>query len=256
MSSVDGVCRACKQPVSEHLPSGVAARRDTGGKIDVVRGRCILVDGRRAPQKCCWAQFAESMDEAEYRRRVEAGTLVLEPCPCCGGRLQEHGQSWRLLADAEGVLLNELPLLRGLCANPDCPVCTVTHYPCFVTPYRAAPTGLREVAVRGRAEGRSWSELAGDSGYAVATVRRWVREVTARAAEVVTGLLAIWQRLDPLGAPAGVVATEVMLRAMFRMCDGVAALLQRQEQGQREVPRLSVPRRFRPAPPTTLPVWT
>jgi DNA-binding CsgD family transcriptional regulator len=212
-------------------------------------------DGRRAPQKCCWVQYGEPMEEDEYVRRQYAGQLVLQPCPGCGGQLVAWGQFARQVVSAGGRTVHALALLRGRCRNPDCPVCTGTHYPSFLTPYPAVPTAQREEVVRQRAEGQSSSELAAGTGYDRRTVVRWVRGVLARARGVTQGMLAIWQRLD-VQAPEPVPGVAGELRAMFWLCDAVAALLRGREGWVTDPPRLAVPRVFRPPAPTTLPVWT
>ena len=225
---------------------------------DVVNGRCRIA-GRPAPQKCCWVQLRQVMTPAEYRERIQAGTITLEPCPCCGGRLQGHGSFERHVVAGETAALQGLRLLRGRCANADCPVCTVTHYPCFLTPYHVVATSERETAVRARLEqGLSWSAIRRQGRWLPSSVQRWLRAIAARAAEVVTGLLAIWQRLDHQ-APAEVGSDQgedAALRALFVICEAVATLLGRQEGWKSAVPALAVPRMFRPDAPTPLPVWT
>lgn len=258
MPSVDGLCPACKRPLCDHLPSGRYPPPEVPpGKVAVVNGRCIA-GGERAQQKCCWVPLSQPMTPTEYRERLEAKTIPLEPCPCCGGRLVPWGSCPRKLAEGEPPVLEDLRLLRGLCPNPACPVCTVTHYPCFVTPYHTVPTAAREAAVRAHMEeDRSWSEVGQCLPWAPASVRRWERGLAARAAEVITGLLAVWQRLDQR-APGEVRGGEErggLLGAMFRVCEAVRDLVQREEGWTAPVPGLAVPRMFRPPGPTPLPVW-
>ncbi|MCL6451835.1 MAG: hypothetical protein K6T75_11130 [Acetobacteraceae bacterium] len=137
---------------------------------------------------------------------------------------------------------------------------TVTHYPCFVVPYKTVPAARREAVVRGRVEdGRSWAKLSEEAGYSPATVRRWVAEVNRRAPEIVTGILAILQRLvtqTPASIPAGDgVAGRGAPRAMFRVADALTVLLAGAGTGREEMPRLSLPRVLRPPGPSPLPVW-
>jgi hypothetical protein len=259
MPSVGGVCPACKRPIGVHLPSARYPRQAVPvGWVDVVNGRC-RVEGQPAAQKCCWVQLREVMTPAEYRARVEDGKIALEPCPCCGGRLRPHDRFERHLAEGEPAVLQGLRLVRGRCTNPDCPVCTVTHYPCFLSPYHVVATAEREAAVRAHCEqGLSWSAMAEQGKWEPASVRRWQRAIAARAADVVTGLLALWQRLDhqaPAEMRVGLGRGE-LLQVVFGVCAAVAALLAPKEGWQAPVPALAVPRMFRPAPPTTLPVWT
>lgn len=259
MPSVGGLCAACKMSVADHLPSVRYAPGEVPpGKVAVVNGRCI-VDGARAPQKCCWVLLGEPMTPEEYRERFDAGTISLEPCPCCGVALAPWGSCPRTLAEGEPLALKGLELLRGRCHNPDCPVCTVTHYPCFVTPYHTVPTAEREAAVRAHVEqDLSWSQVRKRVPWVLASVQRWERRLAARAIEVTTGLLAVWQRLDHR-APAEVRSGEGrrgQLRAMFEVCADVGVLLRRQEGWTAPVPDLALPRMFRPPAPTTLPVWT
>lgn len=257
MLSVGPMCPGCKRPLADHLPSRRRAPEEVPpGKVAVVNGRCVA-EGQAAPQKCCWVALSRPMTVQEYVEGLGAGRMPLEPCPGCGGRLVAWGSCRRTLA--EGSTLHDLRLRRGRCLHPDCPVCTVTHYPCFVTPYHVVPTDEREAAIRARAErGCSWSELAPTVPSAtLGTVQRWVRRLTARAAEIIIGLLALWQRLDP-GAPAEVRGGQArggLLRAMFRVCDGVRGLLRDREGWRAPLPSLAVPRLFRPAAPTPLPVW-
>ena len=259
MLSVGGLCPGCKMPMADHLPSGRGPRAEVPeGKVDVANGRCIVA-GTRALQKCCWAQLRDPMTPEGYRMRFEAGAIALEPYPCCGGPLTAWGSFPRKLAEGEPPTLRGLRLLRGRCPNPECPVCTVTHYPCFITPYRVEPTAQREAAVRAHVvKGQPWSKVAKQVPYALETLRRWEREIAARAVEVVIGLLAVWQRLDHR-APAEMLSGGTrrgLLRALFGVCDAVAERLRVREEWQTSVPALAVPRMFRPAAPTTLPVWT
>lgn len=261
MLSVGPLCPACKGPLADHLPSGQrVAEHVPPGKVPVVNGRCI-VNGAPAAQKCCWVQLHEPLTLEQYRERFATETIPLEPCPCCGGHLEAWGSCPRTLAEAEPPAWRNLRLLRGRCANVDCPACTVTHYPCFVTPYSTVPTAEREAAVRAHGEqGLSWSEVGKQQPWVLASVQRWGRQLKERAAEVTTGLLAVWQRLDH-AAPAELraeppQAERSALRAMFRVCDAVAALLRDREGWTAPVPALAVPRMFRPPAPTTLPVWT
>lgn len=259
MPSVGDLCPACKRPVADHLPSTRYPPENVPpGKVAVVNGRCV-VDRERAPQKVCWVLLREPMTPEEYRKRFEAGTIPLEPCPCCGGELARWGSFPRTLAEGEPPTLQGLRLLRGRCTNEKCPVCTVTHYVCFVTPYHVVPTAEREAAVRAHTEqGLSWSAVGQGAPWALVSVQRWYRQIATRAAEVVTGLLAVWQRVDHR-APAEVRTGGTrrgLLQAMFRVCDAVGELLRQNEGWTMPVPGLAVPRMFRPAAPTTLPVWT
>ena len=243
-------------PLALHPRSAYQWRESDG--LDSCRGRCRL-GAVRAPQKCCWVALSEPMTEAEYWRRYEDEPPPLEPCPCCGGSLQHHGRFPPLLASEDGTTVEPLWLYRGLCPNPACPIVTVTHYPCFVTPYKLVPVGRREAAVRAWAEqGESWAALSRASGYEAKTLMRWTAEVLGRAAEVTTGLLGVWHHLDPQ-APADVgdePGPRARLRAMFRVCDPVAAWLSAVEVWRAHPPRLSVARLFRPPGPSLLPVWT
>jgi hypothetical protein len=259
MPSVGARCPACKMPVADHLPASRYPPADVPlGKVAVVNGRCIVA-GERARQKCCWVVLREPMTVAEYRERFEAGTIPLEACPCCAGRLVSWGSFGRTLAEGEPLALQGLRLLRGLCPKVDCPVCTVTHYPCFLTPYHVVPTAQRESAVRAHVEeGLSWSAARERLPWVVGTVQRWERGLAVRAGEVTTGMLGVWQRLDQQ-APAELRPGQTrrdLLRAMFRVCDAVRDLLRRHEGWAAPVPGLAVPRMFRPPAPTTLPVWT
>jgi hypothetical protein len=247
--------------LADHLPSARRAPEVVApGKVVVVNGRCI-VDGSPAAQKCCWVLLWEPMTPDDYRQRFAAHRIPLEPCPGCGGRLEAWGSCPRTLAEGEPPQLNGLRLLRGRCGNPDCPLCTVTHYPCFITPYSTIPTAEREAAVRAHAVQRqSWAEVQRQVRWMLTSVQRWERQVTERAAEVVTGLLAAWQRLDPQ-APAEVrvdlpAGLRSPLPVMFQVCDAVRDLLQEREGWTAPVSALAVPRMFRPPNPTTLPVWT
>ena len=255
MPSVDGVCPGCKRPLSEHLRSSRRLPRDMpAGKVAVINGRCVF-GGERAPQKCCWVQLREPMTVEDYRQRFVAGTIELEPCPGCGGRLTRWGSFLRKVVEGDSVL-DDIRLLRGQCPNDACPVCTVTHYPVFLTPYEVVPTAKREAAVQSWAEGKSWREMGGL--WPVTTVQRWVHEVEVRATEVVVGLLGVWQRLSetaPVGLP-GTADARSRLRVLFRVCDSVQELLRTREGWLAAVPALAVPRMFRPMAPTTLPVWT
>lgn len=255
MPSVGAPCPACKRPLTDHLPSG---RYPPGNvppdKVAVVNGRCI-VNGERAPQKMCWVLLREPMTPEGYRERFEAGMIPLEPCPCCGGKLAPWGSFPRTLAEGEPATLQGLRLLRGLCTNENCPVCTVTHYVSFLTPYQVVPTAEREAAVRAHVEqGLSWSALDRQVPWVLGSVQRWQRQIAGRAAEVITRLLAVWQRLDPQ-APAE-IRDGGLLQVMFAVCDAVGAWLRRDEGWMAAVPGLAIPRMFRPAAPTTLPVWT
>ena len=212
----------------------------------------------RAPQKCCWVMMSELMTIAEYRQRYESEPPPMEPCPCCGGHLQHQGRFPRRLASEDGTTVEPLWLYRGLCPNPACPVVTVTHYPWFVTPYEVVPTTQREAAIRAWADGRGLAVLSRETGYDAKTLARWTAGVLGRAGEVTTGVLGVWQRLDA-AAPADVgdePAPRVRLRAMFRVCDAVAALLAAVEGWRVHLPRLCLSRMFRPPGPSPLPVWT
>jgi hypothetical protein len=259
MLSVDVLCPACKRPLAAHLPSRRRAPADVPvGKVAVVNGRCIVA-GERAPQKCCWVALGEPMTLDEYRERFEAETIPLEPCPCCGGRLNAWGSFPRTLVEGEAGVAVDLELLRGRCPNPECPVCTVTHYPSFVTPYATVSTGEREAAVRAHLEpGKSWSGVSRSVPWSLCTVQRWERRLARRAAEVLIGLLGVWQVLDhraPTEVPSGETRSG-LLRAMFRVADAVAGGLRSGEGWTAPLPGLAVPRLFRPRAPTTLPVWT
>ena len=263
--SVDGLCPACKRRVADHLRS---ARREPEsvppGKVAVVNGRCVP-DCKRAAQKLSWVALSEPMTPADYRERLKAKAIALEPCPGCGGALVAWGVVRRRLAEGEALLLGGLLLLRGRCMNRDCPVCTVTHYPCFVTPYQVLPTGEREAAVRAYAAEAECGEkprhdggLPGDAAWAPVTVMRWVRCVLQRAAAVTVGLHGVWLGLDD-AAPSEVKSDDTRrgrLRLMFKVCDAVADLLRRAEGWTAPLPALALPRMVRPLPPTTLPVWT
>ena len=259
MPSVDAMCPACKRAVADHLQSRRWPPAEVPeGRIAVVNGRCFP-GGEPAPQKCCWVQLGERMTPGEYRERFLARSISLEACPSCGGHLERWGSFPRHLAEGEPPRLAGLRLLRGRCVNPGCPVCTVTHYPCFVTPYDTVPTAEREAAVRAHAvDQQSWATLAGRGPWSLSTMQRWERRLAARAAEVMIGLLAAWQRLDP-EAPAEIRQEDGRrgrLAAMFRVCTAVGGLLRQGVGGTGPVPALSVPRMFRPPAPTTLPVWT
>ena len=166
-----------------------------------------------------------------------------------------HGQFSRTLVGPDGKV-EELELLRGRCRNADCPVCTVTHYPSFATPYHAVPTAAREAVVRARAGGASW--LAVTAQVAWTTARRWCQSVEDRATEVWIGLTAIRYRLDPKAPrpPGKAEAPGPDLPAMFEVCDAVGALLAEADGWVKSMPSLSIPRLFQPLAPTTLPVWT
>jgi hypothetical protein len=263
--SVDGLCPACKRRVADHLRS---VRREpesvAPGKVAVVNGRCVA-EGKRAAQKLSWVALSKPMTVAEYRERLDAEAIPLEPCPGCVEALVRWGVVPRHLAEGEPPLLAGLSLLRGRCMNPDCPVCTVTHYPCFVTPYQVVPTGEREAVVRAYAaeaergaEVRHEGGLPGDAAWAPVTVRRWVRRVLDRAAEVSVGLHGVWLGLDD-AAPSEVKSDDTRrgrLRLMFKVCDAVADLLRRAEGWTAALPAMALPRMVRPGRPTTLPVWT
>ena len=253
MPSVGCLCAACKHPLEDHLPSSARLPAEVpAGKVAVVNGRCIGPNGR-ALQKMCWVALAEPMTPAEYRRRLAEGTVRLERCPACHGRLVTHGRFHRTLLGPGGQP-ERIELLRGRCPNRECPVCTVTHYPLFMTPYHVVPTAEREATVRARAEGASWLNLK--ATVALSTARRWYRDVAARADEVLIGLTAAQHRLDPsapaLPRPANTLAKK--LQAMFWVCDAVRALLA--ASGGWAVPALAVARLFQPPGPTPLPVWT
>lgn len=260
MLSVGPLCPACKRPLADHLPSRRRVPAEVPpGKVAVVNGRC-LVEGEPAAQKCCWVQLREPVTPQEYRERFRAKSIPLEPCPCCGGPLEAWGSFPRTLVEGEPPLLEGLRLLRGRCRNGECAVCTVTHYPCFVTPYSTVPTAAREAALRGHAEGASWSEVAEQEPWSLGTVQRWASEVATRAVEAATGMLSLWHRLDP-GAPAELRAEPSQaawsaVQLMFRICDAIRVLLQEREGWTAPVPALAVLRMFRPPAPTTLPVWT
>ena len=137
MFSVGGVCPGCKRALADHLPSSRMMPAEVpAGKVAVVNGRCV-VDGERAAQKCWWVQLREPMTLEEYRGRFVAKTIALEPCPGCGGRLTGWGSFPRDVVDGDS-LLGKIRLVRGLCPDTACPVCTVTHDPVFLTPYVAA----------------------------------------------------------------------------------------------------------------------
>ena len=257
MSSVGGVCPGCKRALADHLPSSRMMPAEVpAGKVAVVNGRCV-VDGERAAQKCCWVQLREPMTLEEYRGRFVTKTIALEPCPGCGGRLTGWGSFPRDVVDGDS-LLGKIRLLRGLCPDTACPVCTVTHYPVFLTPYQAVPTAEREAAVRARAGGLSWSEVGRVVLWPVSTVRRWCGEIITRATEATVGMLGVWQHVDDR-APVGVPAERTRwgrLLALFRICDAVGEVPRAREGWRAPVPALAVPRMFRPVAPTTLPVWT
>ena len=255
MPSVDGLCPACKMPMVDHLASSRCAPTEVPpGRVPVVNGRCIVA-GEPAPQECCWVALREPVTPQDYRRRFEAKTIPLGPCPGCKGRLVSRGSCPRTLAEGESSVLQGLRLLRGRCPNRDCPTCTVTHYPCFVTPYHPVSTAQREAVVRARAQGASWLTLT--ARVARTTARRWCRAVEARATEVWLGLTAIRYRLDPQApAPPGKAEDGgPKLPAMFEVCDAVGALLARAGWVE-AMPALTIPRVFQPPAPTTLPVWT
>jgi|GEM_PF-5041260 len=78
MFSVGGLCPGCKRPVVDHMPSARYPRETVPtGKVDAVNGSCI-VEGARAPQKCCWVLLRAPMTPAEYREHFQAGTIPLE----------------------------------------------------------------------------------------------------------------------------------------------------------------------------------
>lgn len=254
-------CPACKRRLSEHTPSERHPRSAEAGKVAVANGRC-RPGGEPAPQKLSWVTLREELTEAEYRERYTDRAPPLEPCPGCGGKLHGHGRYGRGFGEEGGVRVNPLPLYRGLCPQPACPVVTVTHYPCFVTPYEIAPTSQREAVVRERAERRrSWASLSAQAGYAPQTVRRWVRRVQARAAEILVGLSAALLWLDPgaalertEGATRGGARGD-LLPAMFRVADTVVEVLTEAGAWREGTPRLGLPRLLRPPGPSPLPVW-
>lgn len=255
MSSVGGVCPGCKRALADHLPSSRMMPAEVpAGKVAVVNGRCV-VDGEPAPQKCCWVQLREPMTLEAYRERHAARTIKLEPCPGCGGRLTRWGSFLRKVVEGASVL-GEIRLLRGLCTDDGCPVCTVTHYPVFLTPYEVVPTVEREEAIRSYAIGGSWLAIA--NRWPVSTVQRWVRGILERAMDVTVGMLGVWQRVDdqaPVGIPTE-RSKRGQLMALFGVCDAVGEWLRAREGWEIAVPALAVPRMFRPMAPTTLPVWT
>ncbi len=152
MLRLDGVCPGCKKPMVDHLRSSRSMPTEVGAnEIPLINGRCYP-EGDRAPQKCSWVQLAEPMDVETYQAKLAAGELGLEACPGCGGELQGWGQFKRKLYGGLEAGLVEIELMRGKCCHDDCPVCTVTHYPWFVTPYRAVQTQQRELEVRAYAE--------------------------------------------------------------------------------------------------------
>jgi hypothetical protein len=255
MSSVGGVCPACKRLLADHLPSAQRTPAQIAdGRVAVINGRCQAADGR-APQKLCWVMLSEPMTPEEYRNRMAEGRLRLEKCPGCGGALVAHGTFCRTLVGPHGSV-EEIRLLRGRCREEACPVCTVTHYPSFMTPYHPVPTAKREAVVRARAEGASW--LAVTEQVALTTARRWCARVEARAVEVWIGLTAIRYRLDPrVPAPPGKLeASGPKAKMMFEACDAVRALVARTVGEPESLPSLAIPRLFQPPAPTTLPVWT
>lgn len=136
---------------------------------------------------------------------------------------------------------------------------TVTHYPCFLSPYHVVATAEREVAVRAhREEGASRSAMAKQGTWPPQSVQRWQRSIAARAAEAFTGLLAVWQRLDHQ-APAEIRVEQgrsELLAAMFGVCAAVASVLAPREGWRVSGPSPAVPRMFRPEPPRPLPAWT
>ena len=78
-----------------------------------------------------------------------------------------------------------------------CDLPKVSYFLAVCDTYAVIPTKLRENVIRERAEGgRSWSALSKQVGYALRTVRRWVRHAAARTVEITSGLLAVSQRLD------------------------------------------------------------
>ena len=99
--------------------------------------------------------------------------------------------------------------------------------------------------------GLSWSTVGEQVPWALTSVQRWHLELAARVAEVVTGLLAVWQWLDhqaPTEMRTG-GTRDGLLRALFRVCDAVGDLLPRQEGWPAPVPGLAIPPMFRPAAP-------
>lgn len=185
--TVSGLCPGCTRPLADHLPSRRNVRGGGRG-IEMVQGRCHGPDGP-APQKACWAALAEPSTVEEYLERYARVVPPLPPCPACGGRLGYHGKFWRRVEVRRGWT-EAVPLYRGHCLRPGCPLVTVTVYPPCLSPYRQVTVQVREWAVRQREEaGRSWAQLARGTGYRPATVRAWVAGVALRAQELAAGLM-------------------------------------------------------------------
>ena len=211
----------------------------------MANGRCYP-GGVKAKQKLSWVAMSEVLTEEEYRRRYdEAASPVMEPCPGCGGRLRYLGHFERRFLD-DGVL-EPLMLFRGICGNRACPVVSVTHYPCFVTPYSVFPTHLREAAIQTSL--RYGVVVAGaEFGCSARTVLRWRQAVKERLGELVSGVAGLIMRLEPLWPlPQGQGLGGLALA--FALLGEAGRLL-----GWRG-PLLAIAR-LRPSWPSALPVFT
>jgi hypothetical protein len=240
--SLDGPCPGCKHSLAAH-PRSAPSARDLADGIDLVRGRCIVA-GERAPQKLCWVLLVGPLTVGEYLDAYEDTAPPRPPCPACGGVTVLHGSYWRLVAE-DPVRPTLVRLYRVLCKEPGCPVVTVTLYPPFVTPYMPFPTAVREQAMRDHDGGSaSWRHLAQAIGVTLDTLRRWARQLRARAASLRAGFLSI------------LVDTDIQFRlprardgpSLWVLADAAAAAV-----GRSQWPRLAVARLALDVGP--LPVW-
>ncbi len=249
-------CPACKRDVGHHLNSQRYPLAPDGSKrIPVVMGRCFP-DGRERPgasQKLSWCQLSEQLTLEEYFHHYGVNPPPLEACPGCGEKLEHHGKYWRGLELQMGWI-ERLPIYRGLCPNPYCPVVTVTHYPWFVVPYTRAPAQVLEAVGRGRSLDRiPWEDLSARTGYAVKTLARWCYSLRERAGEAIQGLLFLEQEHVPL-AQMGIPLGE-SVQVLFQVADRVVEDLAEAGIWRREMPLLSLPRLPCPHRISTLPVW-
>ncbi|MEM3485243.1 MAG: hypothetical protein QXI12_06445 [Candidatus Methanomethyliaceae archaeon] len=250
-----GLCPGCREKLSEHLSSRRYPRPGVG--IPVVLGLCYPggLDAAPGLQKISWVQMSEAMTETEYRKRFSHTPPPMERCPCCRGPLNHHGHYMRGLGT--GNVIEPLPIYRGVCKNPCCPVVTVTHYPVFVLPNKVASAEVVESMIRERVEkGFTWAKLGDKCGYGLETIRRWYASVSSRAAEIMNVLLFQEQKYQPAAA-AGVppVSSETLLMDMFGVADRVAGLLTDAGLWRWEIPRLSLARQPCRGGVGPVPVW-